>query len=167
VYTRNKKEEVTKMRRGAGILLSCVLNGTSSFFHPLSITSSRTSITPSLHNHNHHDHHHGSNNYSNNESPVRSIGQRHHDRRKWSSKLDAFKMSSVEEMQRRKLSTDTDDDEGNPLFDVLICGAGPGGLLLASNLAKEGCHVGIVDPVLDKPWPNNYGVWMDEAEPFG
>jgi len=39
--------------------------------------------------------------------------------------------------------------------------------MLASNLAKEGCRVGIVDPVLDKPWPNNYGVWMDEAEPFG
>lgn len=59
------------------------------------------------------------------------------------------------------------NEKNNPLFDVLICGAGPGGLMLASNLAKEGCRVGIVDPVLDKPWPNNYGVWMDEAEPFG
>jgi len=60
-----------------------------------------------------------------------------------------------------------DEDGHNPQFDVLICGAGPGGLLLGSHLAKGGCRVGIVDPVLDKPWPNNYGVWIDEAEPFG
>lgn len=52
-------------------------------------------------------------------------------------------------------------------LDVLICGAGPGGLLLASALSKEGCKVEVVDPALDKPWPNNYGVWMDEAEYFG
>jgi lycopene cyclase-like protein len=25
----------------------------------------------------------------------------------------------------------------------------------------------VVDPALDKPWPNNYGVWMDEAVRYG
>lgn len=53
------------------------------------------------------------------------------------------------------------------VLDVLICGAGPGGLLLASALSKEGCDVCVVDPAFDRPWPNNYGVWMDEAEHFG
>ena len=70
------------------------------------------------------------------------------------SMLNAIVSNPVEEMQ-------------GDSFDVLVCGAGPGGLLLAVNLAKEGCSVGVVDPILDKPWPNNYGVWMDEAEPFG
>ena len=32
------------------------------------------------------------------------------------------------------------------VLDVLVCGAGPGGLLLASQLAQQGCSVGIVDP---------------------
>jgi len=56
-----------------------------------------------------------------------------------------------------------DDD----LLDVMVCGAGPGGLLLASALSQRGCKVGVVDPAFDKPWPNNYGIWMDEAEYFG
>jgi lycopene cyclase-like protein len=59
------------------------------------------------------------------------------------------------------------NDNGSSFLDVAICGAGPGGLLLASALAKQGCQVGVVDPMLDKPWPNNYGVWMDEAVHFG
>jgi ribulose 1,5-bisphosphate synthetase/thiazole synthase len=34
------------------------------------------------------------------------------------------------------------------LLDVAICGAGPGGLLLAAALAKLGCQVGVVDPAV-------------------
>ena len=55
------------------------------------------------------------------------------------------------------------------VVDVCVCGAGPAGLLLASNLAKQPDvkTVAVVDPALDRPWPNNYGVWMDEAIHFG
>ena len=60
--------------------------------------------------------------------------------------------------------TTTNDDQ---VYDVVVCGAGPGGLLLASALSQQGCSVAVVDPALDKPWPNNYGVWMDEADYFG
>ena len=64
------------------------------------------------------------------------------------------------------------DDERNAdmepfVHDVCICGAGPGGLLLATQLANQGLSCAVVDPALDRPWPNNYGVWMDEAEHFG
>lgn len=58
-------------------------------------------------------------------------------------------------------------ENGGAVWDVVICGAGPAGLLLASNLIERNCSVCIVDPALDKPWPNNYGVWMDEADHFG
>lgn len=52
------------------------------------------------------------------------------------------------------------------VFDVVVCGAGPAGLLLAKEMAERDLKVGVVDPALDKPWPNNYGVWMDEADFF-
>ena len=61
------------------------------------------------------------------------------------------------------------DIDENQVLDVLICGAGPGGLLLASALCQQqqDLQIGVVDPALNAPWPNNYGVWMDEAEFFG
>jgi lycopene beta-cyclase len=64
-------------------------------------------------------------------------------------------------------TTPNDPSPEDDVVDVLICGAGPGGLLLASALSKQGCKVHVVDPAFDKPWPNNYGVWMDEADHFG
>jgi lycopene beta-cyclase len=64
-------------------------------------------------------------------------------------------------------TTTNDNNDKDDVLDVMICGAGPGGLLLASQLSQRGCKVGIVDPVLDKAWPNNYGVWMDEADFYG
>lgn len=53
--------------------------------------------------------------------------------------------------------------------DVLILGAGPAGLALAMACAEQGLHVRCVAPDLDAPWPNNYGVWVDEvtALPMG
>lgn len=56
--------------------------------------------------------------------------------------------------------------EDEELFDVVVCGAGPAGLLLAKEMAERKLKVAVVDPTLDKPWPNNYGVWMDEADFF-
>lgn len=71
------------------------------------------------------------------------------------------------------------------LYDVVICGAGPGGLLLASEICRiqqqqrqneNGSQYGsltpplrmaVIDPALDQPWPNNYGIWMDEADYLG
>ncbi|KAL7572425.1 hypothetical protein ACA910_006604 [Epithemia clementina (nom. ined.)] len=62
-------------------------------------------------------------------------------------------------------ASSSDLPPSNQVFDVCICGAGPGGLLLASALAKMGVSsLAVVDPTLSEPsWPNNYGIWMDEA----
>ncbi|CAB9519956.1 Capsanthin/capsorubin synthase, chromoplastic [Seminavis robusta] len=60
-----------------------------------------------------------------------------------------------------------DNDDSDKIMDVVICGAGPSGLLLAKEMASRNLKVVVVDPALDKPWPNNYGVWMDEADYFG
>lgn len=79
---------------------------------------------------------------------------------------DAVRLCAASFKQQHDINGD-DSSNDDDVLDVLICGAGPGGLLLASALSKEGCKVGVVDPALDKPWPNNYGVWMDEAEHFG
>mmetsp|Transcript_28958 Transcript_28958/g.93672 ORF Transcript_28958/g.93672 Transcript_28958/m.93672 type:complete len:307 (+) Transcript_28958:10-930(+) len=59
------------------------------------------------------------------------------------------------------------DAPENDVYDVVICGAGPSGLSLASACARRDLSVCVVDPALDKPWPNNYGVWIDEVEPLG
>ncbi len=72
---------------------------------------------------------------------------------------------------------------GMRLYDVIICGAGPGGLLLASEICRlqhlqlergstngsltTPLRMAVVDPALEQPWPNNYGVWMDEADYLG
>jgi len=49
--------------------------------------------------------------------------------------------------------------------DVLVVGAGPAGTMLAWQMAEKfNAKVALVDPKLDDPWPNNYGVWMHEWE---
>ena len=52
--------------------------------------------------------------------------------------------------------------------DVLVIGAGPAGLLLAAALAEAGVMVQGVAPVdPTSPWPNTYGIWVDELEDLG
>lgn len=52
-------------------------------------------------------------------------------------------------------------------FDVIILGAGPAGLSLASALVDrtgDAVSVLLVSPEWPQPWPNNYGVWEDELQ---
>lgn len=54
------------------------------------------------------------------------------------------------------------------MFDALVIGAGPAGLLLAAALGQEGLAVqglALADPAT--PWPNTYGIWVDELEDLG
>lgn len=51
--------------------------------------------------------------------------------------------------------------------DLAIVGAGPSGLSLAAEASKRNLTVHVVDPALHDPWPNNYGVWIDEVESLG
>lgn len=53
------------------------------------------------------------------------------------------------------------------LFDVIVIGGGPAGLSLSSGLGSRGVRVLCADVSLDKPWPNNYGTWVDELQPLG
>ncbi|MDZ7705352.1 MAG: lycopene cyclase family protein [Trueperaceae bacterium] len=55
----------------------------------------------------------------------------------------------------------------NTTFDVLVVGAGPAGLSLVAHLAEQGLSVGCLAPNGLEPWPNTYGVWVDEIEPLG
>ncbi|CAH0366004.1 unnamed protein product [Pelagomonas calceolata] len=49
--------------------------------------------------------------------------------------------------------------------DCAVIGAGPAGSVIAWLLAERGgLEVALVDPNLDKPWPNNYGVWESEFD---
>lgn len=52
-------------------------------------------------------------------------------------------------------------------YDVVVIGGGPSGLSLAAGLGARGLSVLCADVTLDKPWPNNYGTWVDELEPLG
>ncbi|WOD41226.1 lycopene beta cyclase [Nodosilinea sp. E11] len=52
--------------------------------------------------------------------------------------------------------------------DVLVIGAGPAGLSLAAALGETGLAVqglALDDPA--HPWPNTYGIWVDELEDLG
>lgn len=53
------------------------------------------------------------------------------------------------------------------LHDVAVIGAGPAGLSLAAALCRRNAAVIVLDPALEKPWPNHYGVWKDEFEQVG
>jgi lycopene beta-cyclase len=54
------------------------------------------------------------------------------------------------------------------MLDVLIVGAGPAGLYLAATLGQAGFTVkGVSATAVTSPWPNTYGIWVDELEPLG
>ncbi|KAJ8907430.1 hypothetical protein NDN08_007541 [Rhodosorus marinus] len=46
--------------------------------------------------------------------------------------------------------------------DVAIIGGGPAGLSLARAVSERGASVLVIEKDVEKKWPNNYGVWMDE-----
>ena len=49
--------------------------------------------------------------------------------------------------------------------DVLILGAGPAGMAIASALGKEKLDVEVLSPNgPDEPWPNTYGIWGEEVD---
>jgi lycopene beta-cyclase len=54
------------------------------------------------------------------------------------------------------------------MLDALVIGAGPAGLSLAASLGQEGLSVkGLTATDAAAPWPNTYGIWVDEVEPLG
>ena len=55
----------------------------------------------------------------------------------------------------------------NVSADVLVVGSGPAGLAAAAHLGESGLRVVGVSPDPDAPWPNTYGVWVDEVAPLG
>ena len=49
--------------------------------------------------------------------------------------------------------------------DVLVLGGGPAALCIASELNQRGVAVeGIAPEPVDAPWPNTYGIWVDELK---
>ena len=49
--------------------------------------------------------------------------------------------------------------------ECAVIGAGPAGAVIAWLLAERGgLEVALIDPSIDRPWPNNYGVWQAEFE---
>jgi flavin-dependent dehydrogenase len=50
---------------------------------------------------------------------------------------------------------------------VVVCGAGPAGLAVASRVAASGLSVIIVDPDPLLNFIPTYGVWIDEFEAMG
>ena len=52
--------------------------------------------------------------------------------------------------------------------DVLVLGGGPAALCIASELHQRGVLVeGIAPEPVDAPWPNTYGIWVDELKAVG
>lgn len=54
------------------------------------------------------------------------------------------------------------------LNDVIVLGGGPAALCLAAALAEQALQVSLLAPHdLPAPWPNTYGIWVDEVEALG
>lgn len=80
--------------------------------------------------------------------------------------------SSLVQQQAAKLDAEqpslTSQLEGWPVqerADVVVVGCGPAGLVLAAELSKIGVKVALLG--LDRPFVNNYGVWVDEFAQLG
>ena len=52
-------------------------------------------------------------------------------------------------------------------MDLVVAGAGPSGVATAERVAQQGISVCVVAPDPLEPWPNNYGVWLDEFVAMG
>jgi lycopene beta-cyclase len=65
------------------------------------------------------------------------------------------------------LTLNTISGDDTAVYDVLIAGAGPSGLAVASRVAKAGFRVAVIDPDPLGQWINNYGVWVDEFSAMG
>ena len=61
----------------------------------------------------------------------------------------------------------THDLAAAPRVDLIVAGAGPSGLAVASRVAEAGFKVAVIDPEPLGVWPNNYGAWVDEFEAMG
>ncbi|MBE9028238.1 lycopene cyclase family protein [filamentous cyanobacterium LEGE 11480] len=54
------------------------------------------------------------------------------------------------------------------MFDALVIGAGPAGIIIAAALSDQGLRVqGLTATPLRATWPNTYGIWRDELEALG
>lgn len=54
------------------------------------------------------------------------------------------------------------------MFDALVIGSGPAGLVIAAALCSRGLRVQGLSPTApDTLWPNTYGIWRDELEALG
>jgi lycopene cyclase-like protein len=54
------------------------------------------------------------------------------------------------------------------LHDVIVLGGGPAACCLAAALAEQALQVALLAPHdLLAPWPNTYGIWVDEVEALG
>ena len=52
--------------------------------------------------------------------------------------------------------------------DVLVIGGGPAALCIVSELHQRGVSVeGLAPEAVDAPWPNTYGIWVDELKTLG
>ena len=54
----------------------------------------------------------------------------------------------------------------NMTWDVVVAGAGPAGLSLASACAERGLKTLCIAPDVAKRWENNFGTWVDEVSPM-
>lgn len=57
------------------------------------------------------------------------------------------------------------ESEAKSIFDALVIGVGPAGLIIAADLCDRGLTVANLAPIeATAPWSNTYGIWVDELE---
>jgi len=54
------------------------------------------------------------------------------------------------------------------VYDALVIGAGPAGVIIAAALGQQGLQVqGLAIAPPESPWGNTYGIWRDELDALG